>query len=74
MSKFKPDASQSLSRRGAHQNPQVEKVLAALHEEDKKRLHVHIPVSLHRKLRLKSVEEERDMTALVIDALSAYLS
>ena len=73
MSKFKPDASRSLSRRSTHQNPKVEKVLAALQEEEKKRLHVHIPASLHKRLKLRAVERGEDMTAIVIDALSAHL-
>lgn len=71
MQKFKPDVSQSLGRRGQHQNP--EKPAASLEEEEKKRLHAHIPASLHMKLKLKAVQEERDMTELVIEALTEYL-
>ncbi|HEV2125675.1 MAG TPA: hypothetical protein VGW38_23220 [Chloroflexota bacterium] len=73
MSKFKPDASQSLGRRSRHQNPKADKVRAALQEEEKKRLHVHIPASLHQKLKLRAVTEERDMTELVTEALESYL-
>lgn len=73
MSKFKPDASQSLGRRSGHRNPKAEEVLATLQEEEKKRLHVHIPASLHRKLKMKAVQEETDMTAVVVEALEAHL-
>ena len=73
MSKFKPDASQSLGRRSSHRNPKTEKVLAALHEEEKKRLHVHIPASLHTKLKMKAVQDDTDMTAVVTAALANYL-
>ncbi len=73
MSKFRPDASQSLGRRSTHRNPDREKVIAVLQEEEKKRLHVHIPASLHTKLKIRAVEQGRDMTAVVIDALTDYL-
>ena len=73
MSKFKPDATQSLGRRSSHQNPNAEKVLAAVQEEEKKRLHVHIPASLYRKLKLRAVDDDSDMTTVVIDALSRHL-
>jgi len=48
-------------------------VIALLQEEEKKRLHVHIPASLHTKLKIRAVEQGRDMTAVVIDALTDYL-
>lgn len=74
MPKFKPDANQSLSRRSRHENPKAEQVLASLQEEDKKRLHVHIPASLHHKLKLRAVEQDTDMTAVVVEALNKHLS
>lgn len=72
-SKFKPDAAASLGRRSSHENPKAEQILAALKEEDKKRLHVFIPASLHQRLKLRSVQEGRGMTDLVVEALSAYM-
>lgn len=73
MPKYKPDISTSLGRRSKHRNPQTEAVVAALQEEEKKRLHAFIPASLHQKLKLNAVTQERDMTEIVIDALEAYL-
>lgn len=46
---------------------------AAPGDEVKKRLHAHIPASLHKKLKLKAVAEDRDMTELVVEALTDYL-
>lgn len=73
MSKFNLDAGQSLGRRGAHRNPATQKVLDILHQDEKKRLHVYLPASLHRALKLRAVEQDRDMTAIVVESLRAYL-
>lgn len=73
MPKYKPDARQSLSRRSSHNNPKADTVLAALQKEETRRLHAHIPASLHKRLKLRAVEQGRDMTAVVVEALSEYL-
>ena len=73
MPSFKPDPTQSLGRRSAHRNPKADTILADLQAEDKKRLHVHIPASLHRKLKLRAAADETDMTELVTQALTTYL-
>ncbi len=68
----KPEASQTLTRPTPHKRPKAGDIVA-LHEENTKRLHAHIPASLHKKLKLHSVEQDRPLTAIVIDALTAYL-
>ena len=73
MTKFDLEAGQSLGRRGTHRNPGTTKVLEILGQEEKKRLHVHLPASLHKTLKLLAVEQDRGMTAIVIDALQEYL-
>ena len=67
----KPETSQTLTRPTPHKRPNGD--IVALHEENTKRLHAHIPASLHKKLKLHSVEQDRPLTAIVIDALTAYL-
>ena len=74
MPKYKPEVSASLGRRSKHKNPKLDAVVTAVQEEEKKRLHAFIPASLHQKLKLKAVTQERDMTELVIEALEVYLN
>ncbi len=74
MSKFKPDAAAALGRRSSQRPSTTDAILAAVQEEEKKRLHVHIPASLHLTLKRRAVDEERDMTELVTEALQQYLS
>ncbi len=71
--KFDPEAGQSLGRRAKHRNPDTKKVLDILHQEEKKRLHVHLPATLHKTLKLRAVEQDSDMTAVVVEALQEYL-
>lgn len=74
MTQFDLDTSRSLGRRGTHHNnPAKQKVLDILHQEEKKRLHVYLPASLHKTLKLRAVEQDRDMTSIVIESLKAYL-
>lgn len=42
-------------------------------KEPLKRLNIEIPESLHKEIKLRSVEEGRDMRSFVLDALNAYL-
>ena len=71
--KFDPAAGQSLGRRAKHRKPDTKKVLDILHQEEKKRLHVHLPATLHKTLKLRAVEQDSDMTAVVVEALQEYL-
>ena len=48
-------------------------MLDILHQEEKKRLHVHLPATLHKTLKLRAVEQDSDMTAVVVEALQEYL-
>ena len=73
MTQFDLNASQSLGPREAHRNPATQKVLDILHQGEKKRLNVHLPASLHKALKLCAVEQDRDMTAIVVETLKAYL-
>ena len=73
MAKIKPDPSGSLGRRTRHENPKAKDVLEALAEEETKRIFVHLPKSLHKKLKRRTVEDETTITALTIEALTQYL-
>lgn len=42
--------------------------------EETTRLNAMIPVSLHKRVKLQAVEEERSITDIVIEALDEYLS
>ena len=48
-------------------------MISSVQEEEKKRLHAHIPALRHTELKLRAVKEDRDMTELVIEALADYL-
>lgn len=37
------------------------------------RLHVDIPAELHKQLRMRAVEADKDQREIVIEALTAYL-
>lgn len=38
-----------------------------------RQLHINLPASLHKKLRLKAIEEDRSMNEVVVDLISNYL-
>ena len=42
--------------------------------EDKKRLHCFIPASIHRTMKLMALEDDTDMTVLVVEALENYIA
>lgn len=42
-------------------------------EEPEHRFTADIPKSLHKRLRLRSVQEDRSMKAILIDSLNQYL-
>jgi predicted HicB family RNase H-like nuclease len=48
--------------------------IEAASKEDTKRLNAQIPVSLHSKVKIRAVEEGRNLVDVVIDALNEYLS
>lgn len=73
MSKFKPDAAAALGRRSGVRNPNADAAISAVQVEEKRRLHVHIPVSLHRTLKRRAADQDRDMTEIVTEALEKYL-
>lgn len=73
MTKFTPDAQLVLGRRGAHQHPDHAQVVAQVQEEDTRRLHVILPASLHKALKLHAVQEDLDMRAVVIEAITSHL-
>ena len=43
-------------------------------EDDKSRLHCKIPVGLHRRLRMMAVQQDTDVTTLVVEALEGYVA
>ena len=73
MTKIIPDAQLVLGRRGAHRHPNHDQVVAQVREEETRRLHVHLPASLHKALKLHAVQQDRDMKAVVIEAITAHL-
>lgn len=48
--------------------------IEAASKEDTKRLNAEIPVSLHSKVKIRAVEEGRNLVDIVIDALNEYLN
>ena len=42
--------------------------------EDKKRLHCFIPADIHHTLKLMALEDDTDMTTLVVNALQNYVA
>ena len=42
--------------------------------EDKKRLHCFIPAGIHHTLKLMALEDDTDMTTLVVNALQNYVA
>ena len=48
--------------------------IEAASKEDTKRLNAEIPESLHSKVKIRAVEEGRNIVDLVVDALNEYLS
>ena len=73
MTKIVPDAQLVLGRREAHRHPHHDQVVAQVQEEETQRLHVHLPASLHKALKLHAIQQDRDMKAVVIEALTAHL-
>lgn len=49
-----------------------ERVRGKSRREDYSRLTVYIPKELHRQLRLKAVEEEREISELIVEALNRW--
>ena len=48
--------------------------IEAASKEDTKRLNAEIPVSLHNKVKIRAVEEGRNLVDVVVEALNDYLS
>lgn len=48
--------------------------IEAASKEETKRLNADIPVSLHNQVKIRAVEEGRNIVDLVVDALNDYLS
>lgn len=48
--------------------------IEAASKEDTKRLNAEIPASLHSKIKIRAVEEGRNIVDIVVDALNEYLS
>lgn len=48
--------------------------IEAASKEDTKRLNAEIPVSLHNKVKIRAVEEGRNIVDLVVEALNEYLN
>ena len=48
--------------------------IQAASKEDTKRLNAEIPVSLHNQIKIRAVEEGRNIVDLVVDALNDYLN
>jgi predicted HicB family RNase H-like nuclease len=51
-----------------------EQVIEEVAREETTRLNAMIPVSLHKRVKLQAVEEERSITDIVIESLEEYLS
>ena len=42
--------------------------------EEKKRLHCFVPAGIHRTMKLMALEDDTDMTVLVVEALQNYIA
>ena len=42
--------------------------------DDKKRLHCFIPAGIHRTMKMMALEDDTDMTTLVVEALENYIA
>ena len=42
--------------------------------EEKKRLHCFIPAGIHRTMKTMALEDDTDMTVLVVEALQNYIA
>ena len=43
-------------------------------EEDRKRLHCFIPAGIHHQLKQMALDDDTDMTALVVEALENFVA
>jgi hypothetical protein len=44
-----------------------------MHKDPTKQLLLHMPVSMHKQLKLKSVEDEKSMTKIILELLEKAL-
>jgi predicted GNAT superfamily acetyltransferase len=51
----------------------IEDLKRDVSEEDTRQLNVEVPVSLHRRLKIHSIESGREMKEIVQDVLDQYL-
>lgn len=63
----------SASSGSAPQKQDASKLKREVSEEDRTQLNVDIPESLHKKLKIESVESGREMREIAADALREYL-
>ena len=43
-------------------------------QKDKTQLNAFLPAALHKRLKMRAIEEERSMAAILEDALTDYLA
>ena len=63
-----------VAERMQEKSSSAQKQEAKAGQEPKHRFTADIPKSLHKRLRLQSVEEERPMKEILVDALNDYLN
>lgn len=64
----------SASSGSAPQRQDASELKREVSEEDRTQLNVDIPESLHKQLKIESVETGREMRQIAADALREYLS
>jgi predicted HicB family RNase H-like nuclease len=62
------------SGRSPSKQPDAEDLKEDVSQEDMAQLNVRIPTSLHRRLKMESVETGRDMQDLAAEAIDRFLS
>ena len=64
----------SASSGSAPQKQDASDLKREVSEEDRTQLNVEIPESLHKELKIESIESGREMREITADALREYLS
>ena len=60
------------SKKSSH-HPRAQELLEEAADEPKKQIHAYIPESLHKRFKLKTVSEERNMSEVLEELIARYI-